>query len=256
MCLQNTTIYIPIFNPALTVAGRLLESKGFSLAAAPSLSVTHLLLPVPSFERDGKLRGGGDLEQILQALPNTVIIFGGNLNHPALADYRTVDLLQDPNYVTENAAITAHCAIREILDRLPTTLAGQEVLVIGWGRIGKCLGRLLRGLDAKVTVAARKEADRALARSMSYGTADPAALASILPRFRVILNTAPARIFPDHPASIWVPEALKLELSSQDGLPGADVIPARGLPGKDAPESSGTLIADTVCNLLQKECRL
>ena len=38
-------------------------------------------------------------------------------------------------------------------------------------------------------------------------------------------------------------------LASQQGIEGEDVLIARGLPGKEAPESAGRLIAETVLKL-------
>ena len=66
--------------------------------------------------------------------------------------------------------------------------------------------------------------------------------------FRVVINTAPAVVLSQCPAGI-----LKMELSSVMGLPGEDVLWARGLPAIYAPESSGKLIAETVNRLLKKE---
>ena len=49
------------------------------------------------------------------------------------------------------------------------------------------------------------------------------------------------------------PEALLMDLASLRGIEGDRVIWARGLPGKDAPESSGALIAKTVIRLLERK---
>ena len=46
---------------------------------------------------------------------------------------------------------------------------------------------------------------------------------------------------------------MKIDLASVKGMEGGDVIWARGLPGKDAPESSGVLIGKTVLRLAMKE---
>lgn len=217
---------------------------GISFLSAPEDAVTHLLLPVPSLNADGSIKGGGDLRRLLSQLPQGISIFGGNL--PELPGYRVYDLLKTPAYVAENAYITAHCAVRLAMERLPFALRNCNVLVIGWGRIGKCLAALLKGLEANVTVAARKEADRAILGALGYRTADTG---SIDPTgFRIIFNTVPVMMLPNTPS-----DCLKIDLASQPGLGGTDVIHARGLPGKDAPEASGELIARTVLHYLNKE---
>jgi hypothetical protein len=48
-------------------------------------------------------------------------------------------------------------------------------------------------------------------------------------------------------------DCLKIDLASHRGIEGEDVIWARGLPGKDAPESSGKLIVKTAIRLIEKE---
>jgi len=236
---MKAKIYCPVRNQALAYA-----IKRLPVSPAPDDAVTHLLLPVPSFASDGGIRGGGDLEGILSVLPKDVTIIGGNLAHPLLTGYRTLDLLQDPIYVAENADITARCALQLLADCLPCTLKNTPILLIGWGRIGKCLARLLRANDACVTVYARKETDRAMLTALGYPTQavpDPAG-------FCAVVNTAPATVLDSCPEGVF-----KMELSSVMGIGGGDVLWARGLPAIHAPESSGQLIADSVIRLLGKE---
>lgn len=234
---------------ALSCAVQVLKRKGCPVTTAPTPSVTHLLLPVPSFETDGTLKGGEAIKPILNSLPKNITVLGGNLNHPELENYRTVDFLQNPVYLAENAAITAHCALKVAMNKLPVTLQGCPVLVIGWGRIGKCLAALLKQLGARVCVAARKEADRAMLLALGYEVLDIPLPDYSLERFRVIFNTVPLMVLPESSLSFCRPECLKIDLASKPGIAGADVIWARGLPNKDAPETSGELIARTALRL-------
>ena len=235
--------YIGGNSPALNFAAEILAKSGIDFSGQP----THLLLPVPSLRPDGSIIGGGDLQKLLDSLPKGITVIGGNL--PELSGYRVWDLLQNPDYVAENAYITAHCAIRLAMDKLPIALRHCKVLVIGWGRIGKCLCALLKSLEADVTVAARKETDRAILHALGFRSTDTENLDCT--GCRVIFNTAPATILPGGPEG-----CLKIDLASTPGIGGNDVIHARGLPGKDAPEASGELIARTVMNLLNKEVSL
>ena len=227
-------------SPALNCAIQALFDAGCDFSGIP----THLLLPVPSLRPDGQIVGGGELTFVLDNLPRDITVIGGNL--PELPGYRVWDLLKDPEYVAENAYITAHCAVCLALEKLPIALRHCKVLVIGWGRIGKCLASLLKGMEADVTVAARKEADRAILHALGYGSVHTDHLDCS--QYRVIFNTVPAAILPKGPSG-----CLKIDLSSVPGIGGTDVIHARGLPGKNAPEASGELIARTVLKLLNKE---
>lgn len=237
--MKDLAIYCPVRNGALDYA-----IERLPVSPAPTSGITHLLLPVPSFANDGSIRGGGDLGTVLSLLPEKVTVIGGNLQHPALFAYKAIDLLQDAFYVSENADITARCALKLLCDCLPCTLKDCPILILGWGRIGKCLTRLLRANDARVTVYARKETDRGLLKALGYAVQDtPNPIG-----FRAVINTAPAPVLPDCPDDIF-----KMELSSVMGIGGKDVLWAKGLPAIHAPESSGRLIADTILRLIQKE---
>ena len=202
-----------------------------------------VLLPIPSFDPDGQIKGGGSIDD----LPQDALIIGGNL--APIKKRKSIDLLQHPLYLSENAAITAHCAVCIAMENLPVTLQDCPVFVAGWGRIGKCLVRILRSLGANVTVAARSESDRALAEALGYEVADITAGTMNLAKYRVIFNTIPAMVLPEGKLSTCQCNCLKIDLASLPGIAGSDVIWARGLPNLDAPESSGKLIA----KILQKE---
>lgn len=229
MNLHKRLIYPVGTTEAIGFAARYLR---LPLVDHPTPDATHLLLDVPLRQTN--------VEKILDMLPPDITVIGGNLNLP---NYRCLDLLQDPEYLARNAAITAHCAVKLALPYLTVTLEHCPVLILGWGRIGKCLARLLANMGAEVTVAARKEADRAMLRALGYRACDYPELPKILHCCRLIYNTVPEKILSE--STTFCCDCVKIELASQPGLPG-DVIDGRGLPGKLAPESSGRLIADTI----------
>ena len=214
-------------SPALLLARKFLEDWGYWVSDELSKS-THLLLPVPSFEDSGNVKGGGKLPEI----PEQVTVLGGNLQGYT---GKKVDFLQDPYYLQENAAITAQCALK-----YADIHADTKVLVIGWGRIGKMLCPLLAELGAEVTAAVRKEESF---QSATEGGFRAVYMQDLNPReFDVVYNTAPASVLFSGECR---EDAVLIDLSSYEGIFGKGVICARGLPGKDAPEESGHLIAKT-----------
>ena len=223
---------------ACRYAADVLRSRGMDMADHPSPEVTHLLLDVPSFCADGSLRGGGDFRELLRRLPEGVSIIGGKIPE-TYSGFRCMDLLLDEGYLWENAAITAQCAVQLAARRMGGIFRGQTVLVIGWGRIGKHLCRLLTGLGAQVFLASRSDAHRAEAESFGIRTE---------PKYdcRVVFNTAPGITLDEEAFT-----GLKIELASTPGFRGEDVLEARGLPGIYAPEQSGTLIAKTILRKLE-----
>lgn len=248
----STLVYAGGSTPASGHAVDFLKHSGIPIIHHPSPEITHLLLDVPSFAPDGSLRGGGEAETLLSMLPTGITVLGGNLQHPALKGYMCLDLLKDPDYVAVNAAITAHCALRIAAEKLPVVFAGCPALVIGWGRIGKCLGQMLKALGARVTIGARNPSDRAMASALGYETVDTAALEKEISRYRLIFNTAPEAILSQTQLS-KCGSCVKIDLASRKGLLSDDVIWAKGLPGVYAPESSGALIAETVLEFLKED---
>lgn len=223
-------------SPALCFARNALLSWGYEVS--PDLTeATHILLPVPSFDEDGTVKGGGKLPE----LGEDVTVMGGNLQN---LQHSNIDFLQDEFYLWENAAITAECALK-YADIKP----GTAVLVIGWGRIGKHLAPMLADLEANVTVAVRKEQDWLAVMAQGF---QAVYLLDLKPRsYDVVFNTAPASVLFSGECR---EDAALIDLASVKGIFGKGVVYARGLPGKDAPEDSGTLIAKTALRYaLRKE---
>lgn len=238
-------IYPAAATEAVRYAVMNLHKYGICTIDHPAPEITHLLLDVPSFSPDGNLRNGRMLQSILERIPPYVTIVGGNLDHPALSGYKITDLLTDEEYLAQNAAITADCALRVAAPLLKTTFRDTPILILGWGRIGKCIAHLLRETGAQVIVAARKESDRAILNALGYEAADFAHLPNSC---RLVFNTVPGQDLGDFPNSI------KIDLASKQSLTGEDVVWARGLPGSMAPESSGNLIAETILRLYKEAC--
>lgn len=243
--MRKGIICCPQHSEAIRFAGQYLSSLGLPVTDSPGPEAAHLLLPVPSFPA-----GDGYLEHILSDVPETITISGGNLDIPALKNYRTVDFLQDPRYLADNAAITADCALEIVENNLGAPLTDCPVLVLGWGRIGKCLGRLLQDKGADVTIAARKEGDLAMIHALGCHSIPISQVGPELEHYRVILNTVPEMILP---AMHCRPDCIAVELASRPGMAGCPIISARGLPGKMAPAASGKLIAETFIRLSLKE---
>lgn len=226
-------VYIPVKTEPLRYAAIELAKAGISFASFEE-DANVIVYPVPT-------------PKDLPAAPeHGQILIGGHLED---TDHPHFDLLQDPFYLAENAEITAEAALGILLKELPCCLTDTEILILGWGRIGKCLAQQLKNLGANVSVCARKPADLAMLAALRYPAISPEMLPSQLRRFRCIVNTVPATVLSS--AEGIAPGCLKVDLASGVFLPGENVISARGLPGKCKPESSGKLIARSVLRYLK-----
>lgn len=218
----------------------------FAITDHPSPDITHLLLDIPSFDSHGNLQGGRDIRSVLQMLPQNITVIGGRLQSEALDGYQKLDLLEDEAFLAANAAITADCALRVAGQYLTTTFRDSRILILGWGRIGKCLAGLLQAMGCSVTVAARKESDRAMLKALQFQAVDFSEAANIAGTFPLIFNTVPEMVL-----TAPVEKSVAIDLASKPGIEGNHVITARGLPGKIAPESAGRLIAQTIIRRLK-----
>jgi len=241
-------IYCAGTTAAIRYAEKSLHSIGFPVVNAPNWNVGHLLLDIPSFRDGMTLRMGGNMDTLLGSLPKDIIIWGGNLTCPATEGYKTVDFLKDELYLAKNAAITADCALQTAAPMLTATWQDSPALVIGWGRIGKCLAKLLKAIGNDVTVASRNPAARAALQSMGYQAVDSRYIHMDTEKYRIVFNTAPEPVIREEDAGRWN-HCIKIDLASFKGIAGEDVLWARGLPGTHAPESSGKLIAETFARL-------
>lgn len=249
----HSVLYCAGNTEACQIAAKILAENGTVSSPVSGETTTDLLLDIPSFRPDGSLRSGGSIETILDTLPKEIHIWGGKLGSALQKQYRCTDLLEDPIYLADNAAITGDCALKIAGPLLKTTWDRSSVLVIGWGRIGKWLARTLKSLGANVTVSARNAADRSLLEALGFTPATPDILPDRITQFDVVFNTAPAPMLNEVQLS-ENPELIAIDLASQKGLDGPDVIWARGLPGVYAPKASGALIAETILRL-QKEVK-
>lgn len=159
---------------------------------------------------------------------------------------------------TANAPPTGEGAIQLAMEELPITLHSARVLIIGAGRLSKVLAHQLRGLGARVTVAARRWEDLAWAEVWGCNTERSDQLRGWLCAYDLIINTAPALLLGREELEDLKPECLVIDLASAPG--GVDFAAARelgikavqalSLPGKVAPVTAALAIKTAVYHIL------
>ena len=250
--MKQTLLFAAGVQDSCRYAVKYLSEHGIRVIDHPSPDVTHLLLDVPTPAGNYKLWNNHTLLDLLRMLPEHVSVIGGNLEPCISSNYPCIDLLKIPVYLAKNAFITAECAIRAAIPHMTTIFADSPVLILGWGRIGKQLVRLLRSIGCPVTVAARSEEDRALLESLRYSTSDYASIPGLLPNIRILFNTVPQQTL-DTRLFAQQKDCIVIDLASAPGLDYDQAVIARGLPGKYVPASSGRLIAQTIMTQLKEE---
>ena len=166
-------------------------------------------------------------------------------------DYNTLD-----SFALLNAVPTAEGAIALAINETPYTLWKNNVLVIGFGRVGKILADRLKGMNANVTVSARKPQDFATLSALGYNYINTQKLCDIYLDFNVIFNTVDAEVLTKN-ALENCPADLIIDLSTKGGFDlnyakalGIKAFKPGGIPGVIAPETAGVILAKTVCDLI------
>ncbi len=235
-----------------------------------ALSSDIVILPVP-VTFDGETINAPyskkplTISEFLDGITPSALVFGGQIKNDlanALDDksIKFYDYLKREELAIRNAIPTAEGAIKIAIEETPITINGSSCLVLGYGRIGKILSKMLSGLGANVTVEARKYADLAMIEGHGFEPLAIGKLKSSIDKFDIIFNTIPTMILNNDILKSINKNALVIDLSSKPGgvdfetakALGLHVIWALGLPGKIAPVSSGGIIKDTIMNILHE----
>ena len=150
----------------------------------------------------------------------------------------------------------------EVYDEYEGTIFDSKCLVCGFGRIGKMLAKMLKSLNAQVTVSARNEVDFAYIEALGCKHINTNALKSVK-GYDLVFNTIPVMIFDSDLLMNTDRNTIIIDLAS---LPGGvdfeaarryktDAVRALSLPGRTAPKAAGEIIRKTIFNIIKEVYR-
>ena len=171
-----------------------------------------------------------------------------------------IDIMKCEELAVLNSISTAEGAIQIAMEETNYTLHDSNILILGFGRIGKVLARKLAGLSAKVTCAARKDEDLAWIEAYGHKSLNINNLGENLRPFDIIINTVPHIILTEQKLEYVKKETLLIDLASNPGGIDKKAIKDRNLkfvwalslPGKVAPTTSAEFIKNTIYNILRE----
>ena len=207
-------------------------------------------------------RNSVELEDFIKALKGKYLI-AGTINIKEELEKNQIqytDLLKREEFSVLNTIATAEGTIQIAMEETQRTVHGSNVLVMGFGRIGKVLAKMLDGIGAKVYCEARKNEDISWIKAYGYNPIHLNNLDEHLGKFDIIINTIPFQILDGPKLDLVKKEAVIIDLASNPG--GVDrkaardrslkVIWALSLPAKVAPLTSAEFIKETLYHVLKE----
>lgn len=190
------------------------------------------------------------IKDLKNELNNKTFIAGGIPKDFYDEEIRNVDLLQIDELTILNAIPTVEGAIKIAIEAREETIHESNVLICGFGRIGKILCNRFKVLGANVYCAARKDTDLAWIREKRYFPLRYVELCDYAPKFNIVINTVPTIIIKEKELDCLNKDVLIIDVASAPG--GIDkeyaekkkikVITALGIPGKEMPKTAASYI--------------
>ena len=230
-----------------------------------------VILPLPSSDKEGFLKTAFSkektkLSEIVEHLKKETVLMGGLIPEEIVSAAKergifVYDYYFREEFAVRNAALTAEAAAAIVMEMLTESISTVPVLILGHGRIGRLLSAILKALDAKVTVAARRFSELAWIRSEGMTPLEFRLIDEEIGKFKVVFNTVPAPVLTKDRLMLMDKSAVIIDLASEpcgtdfsaaEEL-GITAKKALGLPGKFAPKTAGEILKETVLNILSEK---
>ena len=171
-----------------------------------------------------------------------------------------VDVLKREEFTILNTIATAEGTIQIAMEETQKTVHGSKVLILGFGRIGKVLAKMLDGIGAEVSCEARKNEDISWIKAYGYEPIYLNELNDNLGNYDIIINTIPFQILDSERLDLVKKDVVLIDVASNPG--GVDrkaakekdlkLIWALSLPAKVAPLTSAIYIKETIYHVLKE----
>lgn len=231
----------------------------------------NIILPIPMMSKNNNIFNNTEyadllLETVTENIDGKHRFFGGCLPVELVSflDEKKItyfDFMEDEGLALFNSIATAEGVISEVIMRSPINLHNSECLIVGYGKCGKTLSDKLKAISAKTTVCDSNIQRKNLADTSGHKTDNIANLSKYIGEFDFIFNTAPSTVIDNKLLESMKPSVMIFDIASSPG--GVDYKKAKelgiaaniltGIPGKYAPKSSATALADFITSKVHVE---
>lgn len=231
--------------------------------------VKAVILPILGIDENGSLScilSGQTFtltKEIMSTLPKQALVFtglAGSLLKQLTTDLdlRLIELMRLNEVAILNSIPSAEGVLQMAMEMLPITIHDSSAFVLGFGRTGQTLARLLQAMGAHTKVVARKAADHARIYEMNLQPLSFPELQSRLGEADIIFNTVPAPVLIKGCLESIKPGTLIIDLATAPGGTdfclaeslGIKAVLAPSLPGKVAPKTAGRILAQAMKRFL------
>ncbi len=234
-----------------------------------ALEDSHVIIGPLPFSRDGVTINAMfssktiDISDVFEKISKNQVLIIGKGDDDILALAKEKDVHIEDYFLREemqilNAIPTSEGAIQVAMRERSTTIHGSNVLILGFGRIGKVLAKMINGIGANTFVVARKYSDIAWIKALGYTPILFEDISKYLSDMDIVFNTVPNMVLSEDLLSKLKKDSLVIDLASKPG--GVDFEKAKelgikvkwelGVPGKAAPVTAANVVKETVYNIL------
>ncbi|MGM8214521.1 dipicolinic acid synthetase subunit A [Bacillaceae bacterium W0354] len=238
------------------------------LINVPKDQLDAVVLPITGLDQDGYAESYFTDEspristEWLHSLPEQCEIFTGImtpfLKQQADLSEKIIPLFDRDDVAIYNSIPTAEGTLMFSIQHTDFTIHNSNVTILGFGRVGKSLVHVFKGLGANVSVYSRNEVE--LSRIYEYH-AKPIHeddLHYAMGDCDILINTIPALVVTPSIISALPKESLIIDIASKPGgvdfrfakKRGINAILAPSLPGLVAPKTAGKILAGVIQNII------
>ncbi|MFA5602277.1 MAG: dipicolinate synthase subunit DpsA [Bacilli bacterium] len=196
---------------------------------------------------------------ILKDTKEDVLIFTG-VKTPFLKTIEDISkrniipLMNEKDVVIPNAIVTCEGIVKDLIDCSDVTIYGSNIMVIGYGNVGKRLVELLHNMGAKVKVAVKEKEDYFALSKLGIKSFYSKDIKHYLEHSNIIVNTAPSLVLSKDELKLVNKDTYLLDVASLPG--GIDLDSANelglknkhllGIPGYTAPITAGRILSKKI----------
>lgn len=160
------------------------------------------------------------IDDILRLAENKLLIAGSikeDIYKKVEDRTKIIDIMKLEEVAILNGISTAEGTLKIAIDETKRTIHGSNILILGFGRLGKVLAKMFKSLNANVFCEARRKDDLAWIKAYGYSEIKMDNLDENLKNKQIIINTIPHMILDENRLNLIDKDCLIIDLASKPG---------------------------------------